>query len=364
MSSDDSSSDSSVSDPESQLLQPPPSRSWLCGGENRRFKYIPLNHPTAIYRRRQSILTLRRTRIIGLILVVVLCLVGLKGLSLPNNLGTTVHFPNILGAEAALDEAEWTNPSGSHLGGPGPQSEGHELVNDPTHLLVPVRPLSAPPRLLRPNTARPPLPLLAQFYEGGTVLPLRSGWEQPQVDLVYLFVNASSPQFEPSRNAKADEEGIVMHKGGTRRWRDNGELRGSVRSGALAFGPSVRRVHILSAAFDVNFTSPSEGGEVEGEDASARPPLPAEASEVPGAENITQWHLGQIPEWLNPRNRANLHTHFHPSIFRLPRDDDGSLPASIAHIDEVEWQAKALPTFNSFEIESRVGWIDGLSENL
>jgi hypothetical protein len=33
------------------------------------------------------------------------------------------------------------------------------------------------------------------------------------------------------------------------------------------------------------------------------------------------------------------------------------------HLEEA-WRELALPTFNSFAIESRVGWITGLSENL
>lgn len=226
--------------------------------------------------------------------------------------------------------------------------EGVALDDDDTHVLVPVRPLGLPPRLLTAPD-RPPVDLLVDLYLHGVATSTDPSLHRPsQIDIVYLFVNASSPYFAAAKAAKAVEEGLGWISGDQKRYRDNGELRGAMRSGALALGDRVRRVHLLSGSFDFD-------GEVE---------LPSEEIlATKGLENVTHWRMAQVPHWLDWDNRDKLHYHTHDDVYRLPRDDDGSLHAALSGIDEKRWRSTALPTFNSFEIESRIGWMQGLSDN-
>lgn len=215
------------------------------------------------------------------------------------------------------------------------------LDNDPNHVLVPVEPLADPPTLLKPMDSRPPLDLLSFYYETGTLAPKSTRYTPPKIDAVYLWVNASSPYFGPARMTKAQEEGIPSLKGAERHWRDNGELRGAVRSAAEYLGRHLDTIHLVSAAFDLGGLSDD-----------GLPELP---------EGATGWRMGQIPGWLDWKRKGNLHWHFHPEIFRLPRDN-GAVPPALADVDEHEWRAKALPTFNSFEIENRMGFLNDLGE--
>ncbi|TXT03812.1 hypothetical protein VHUM_04333 [Vanrija humicola] len=197
--------------------------------------------------------------------------------------------------------------------------------------------------------SRPRLDLLTHFYVTGQLPVGGHSHTQAPIDLVYMYVNASSPYFGPARDAKVNEEDIESLKGTFRHWRDNGELRGAVRSGAMSLGQHVGSIHLVSAAFDLpeGVDAPPEAGE-----------LVANGSVPPG----TPWRMGQIPAWLNTDDKANLRNHFHPDLFRLPRDDDGTLASSVSEFDEEDWQRQSLPTFNSFTIESRAAMIPGLGD--
>ncbi|RSH78093.1 uncharacterized protein EHS24_002549 [Apiotrichum porosum] len=226
------------------------------------------------------------------------------------------------------------------------QSGAVVIANDPTHVLVPVTDLPAPPPLLLPLDTRPPLDVLVHYYETGELLNAVDSdtHPSPRVDLVYMWVNASDPFFGPARAAKVKEEAIPNLKGTERHYRDNGELRGAVRSGALALGNRVNQIHLVSAAFSTD-DAPS--------DVIPTPP-----------EGATGFRIGQVPEWLDWQNKGNLQWHFQPEIFRLPRDTNGAVPPSILDINEEEWRALSLPTFNSFQIENRLAFIQGLGEQL
>lgn len=231
------------------------------------------------------------------------------------------------------------------------------LRDDPTHIVLPVRePHPRPSPLLTPYEPRPPLDMLTEFFMTGLIKNADPATHvQSQMDLVYMYVNSSSDYFLAGKAAKMAEEGLADNaKGHGKHFRDNGELRGSMRSGALAFGERIRNIHLITGAFDI--PDESKPKIVPSDDELAR--LGVNTSDVTG------WKVGQIPDWLDYENRGNVKYHVHPDIYHLPRDDDGRLPPSIADEDEVVWRAKALPTFNSFEIETRVGWVDGLSDNL
>lgn len=231
------------------------------------------------------------------------------------------------------------------------------LRDDRTHLLMPVRERRKPaPKLLTPCEPRPPLDMLTEFFMTGLIKNADPATHVPhQMDIVYMYVNSSSEYFLAGKDAKMVEEGLATKaKGHGKHFRDNGELRGSMRSGALAFGERIRNIHLLTGAFDI--PDDAKASVIPSDDELAR--LGVNTSDVTG------WKVGQIPDWLDYENRANVKYHVHQDVFNLPRDNDGRLPPSIADENEEQWRAKALPTFNSFEIETRVGWIDDLSDNL
>lgn len=181
------------------------------------------------------------------------------------------------------------------------------------------------------------------------------------IDIVYTWVNSTSSEFSGVVRERWEGEELGRLNG-ERRWRDNGELRGAVRSAVHAFKDSLRTVHILSGDYPIETI-----GATEGEDG--------------------QWTMGQIPRWLNwakegeqagaVGNGPDLKWHFHRDLFRLPRQgqiikgwtEDDQLERRLETTEqkgnlEEAWQALALPTFNSFAIESRLGFVDGCHENL
>ena len=153
------------------------------------------------------------------------------------------------------------------------------------------------------------------------------------------------------------EEGVKINRGQAKRWRDNGELRGAIRSGVAGLGENLGKVHVISA--DLAMESDKHWQLFEDDEANAT------ATDL----QVDQWTIGQIPSWVNwqPDDVKTLSWHFHSSVFRLPRDNDGALPLVVregAWGDEGTWRAAAMPSFNSFAIESRIGWVEGLAEHL
>jgi hypothetical protein len=211
-------------------------------------------------------------------------------------------------------------------------------VLDDSHVLRRVTPLRAPPRLLKP-ISRLPHSILMSFYTTGTIpsflVPAEIPRPQP-IDLLYLYVDATSSIFHTALDSRALSEGLQSLRGKARRWRDNGELRGAVRSATAALGSQLGTVHVVSA--DLPLT------------------------------DAGRWRAGQIPKWLDPDSRdGGMKWHFHSDIFRLPRDDDGTLPHALVGTeweDEETWRNATLPSFNSFAIEERVAWVNGLREEM
>ena len=266
---------------------------------------------------------------------------------------------------------------------------GHHAIalsDDPTHVLVPSAPLAPPVRLLEPIHDRLPQYLLSQYYALGTlsssVTPL-SVPIQPAIDLVYLFVNASSPYFQEALGERAEQEGIKSIRGKARRWRDNGELRGAIRSGVKSLGDALGRVHVISADFNHSVEEEYDidlGEELPVKDDDAAfsggdhlEPMSNSTGEFFDATDIDieieEWRIGQIPAWMDWAGTSSrrIAWHFHSWLYRLPRDNDGSLPPALREgewADEENWRRSALPSFDSFGIETRVGWIEGLSEHL
>lgn len=226
------------------------------------------------------------------------------------------------------------------------------IATDPNHILVP-RELNTSPKLLRPLQTRPPLGLLESYYATGrpnhdtTTYPL----VKPSVDVVYLWVNATDPCLHSSMLRRAEQEGLHVEDGDRKRYRDNGELRGSMRSAKSALR-GLDTIHVLSgdyACTEDDLMLSAAGGN----------------TSAPG----DSWTVGQIPAWLDweavHNGSAGVKWHFHSNVFRIPVDENDT-PEDLAwDADfEKEWRDFSTPSFNSFAIESRVGWIEGIAENL
>ncbi|GMK54374.1 hypothetical protein CspeluHIS016_0109600 [Cutaneotrichosporon spelunceum] len=249
----------------------------------------------------------------------------------------------------------WTDNDGAHDPVFNPSHGILPIPNDPTHLLVPKRdPRPKPVSILTELESRPPLDMLTEFFITGEIKHTDpSAHATPLIDLVYMFVNASSDYFHAAKNAKMIEEGMpVADAGHIHHFRDNGELRGAMRSGALAFGDRVRDIHLITGSYEI----PEENKHiVPSADELARLGV--------STSDITGWTVSQIPEWFDYEHRANVKHHTHSDIYYLPRDDDGRMHSALADEDEDHWRSLSLPSFNSFEIENRVGWVEGLSDN-
>lgn len=222
-----------------------------------------------------------------------------------------------------------------------------ELPDDPTHILVPQQASVAQP-LLRPIYHRPDASILSSYYVDGIIPEHPPPSESPPVDIVYLWVNSSGPIFNHAMIARAASEGIEIQTGDGQRYRDNGELRGAIRSAKSALH-GLGTIHVLSGDYPISEEEDGPG--------------------YIGGATDGAWKLGQIPRWLDWKavrdGTAGLKWHFHSKVYRIPVDDyDSAEDKAMDGEYEQEWRDMSVPSFNSFAIESRVGWIDGLAENL
>ncbi|WWC59528.1 uncharacterized protein I303_102084 [Kwoniella dejecticola CBS 10117] len=316
-------------------------------------------------------------------------------------------YPNQ--AESMIETPQWV-------------SNVQEIPNDPTHVLIPPH---DPPKveLLQPIHDRLPYEVLESYFSTG-LIPSTFDSDSPHakqapLDLVYLFVNASSPFLQENKASAEQKEGIEV-VGGKRHWRDNGELRGAVRSGIKHMNEHIGKVHVISADWELTQQDIAKLGY--GDDDLL--------------EKMNGWRIGQIPEWLDWESQketdqqSKLRWHFHNDIFQLPvksngqiiakpspqlendhdqpevesteaegeeehedlasdpssstahgTSEDGSeyygksdeefeyprvdppVPVNVYWDTEEEWKQLATPSFNSFAIESRMSWLHGVSEN-
>ena len=259
--------------------------------------------------------------------------------------GTSKHF-----------DAAWVSAtSKDHVGAGEWLGQGVRVIpEDASHVLVPTAG-SAPVELLQPFK-RIHAPSLVDFYTTGVMpsLPSRD-IPYPTVDFIYTFVNASSSYLQSAMSLKRAQEGLPpSDRGASKHWRDNGEIRGSVRSSVQALGRIMNKVHLISADFDLDTSAMIISGiedDVEPDQTKAW---------------MKDWKAGQVPAWLDSEaDQDRVQWHFHSEIFRLPQADgvlDIRLQGSWA--SEGEWKDTATPSFSSFPIESRIGWVRDLNENL
>lgn len=134
--------------------------------------------------------------------------------------------------------------------------------------------------------------------------------------------------------------------------REQNELQFSIRSVCGALRGSVGLISLLVSDNDLSSVDSS---------------LTVNFAPSPEPRATTTPRIAQVPAWLNltathcvheAPNRSQgpaIQLVTHSEIFRLP---SGGFPAD----EEVEaqWQRRALPSFNSKNIESRIGWIPHL----
>lgn len=346
-----------------------------------------------------------------------------------------------------IDRIEVTSPINR------PLDPSRRIQLDSTHILIPPHSASDPKhpkrQQLPPHQSRPhrlPTEVLEKYLIHGeldvsTLSLYPEQWTQldsvgeAKMDLVYLWVNSTDEHFQSAlstrwRNDRAErlvaatadnggEGGDSGEDGGRRkRWRDNGELWGAVRSGVAAFTArkgnkqsGLRGVHVVSGDYPVEVVASTS---TDGKGTKKEAVLEARAREG-------GWTIGQIPSWLgwssqdrfdpsrtrtesshsgtgnqgeeggNPNVIAKdedsqpwLRWHFHSDIFRFGagrrsqydlqrtastgtrqgRRGEEPLHAETRDEQEKRWRQTALPNFNSFAIETQIGSMEGLSENL
>lgn len=178
---------------------------------------------------------------------------------------------------------------------------------------------------------------------------------EEQLDIVYLWVNGSDPLWQQERTAKAEDalahkspSGIIVHDSSSdKHYRDIGGFEYNLRSAVDSFKrlgeddealSKIRKIHVLSADF------------------------PA------AIDSAASFQIGQVPSWLVDDDvddekfaEPELQWHFHSEVFRsgLELDD---ISNDLEWSSEEEWRSVALPTFNSFAIESRLAWLDDLGD--
>lgn len=99
-----------------------------------------------------------------------------------------------------------------------------------------------------------------------------------------------------------------------------------------------------------------------------------------------EWRILQSPTWLNYSQRdpqdpdhpyhklkLGLSSSYpvfryagHSEVFHLPTNDRNGNMEALGEREwkEAQWRGKALPSFNSMAIESRIGWLHGLVRRL
>lgn len=169
---------------------------------------------------------------------------------------------------------------------------------------------------------RLPYSIVEQFYSTGT---LNTSLSTPEpLDIVYLYVNSSSPYFQDAINNRAHAQGIQLTANGGH-WRENGELKGAVRS-AVQNVDNLGTIHLLTGVY------PSNG---------------------------SLW--AQTPGWLDVDRLASvdkLKWHTHTEVFRAA--PTSASPGS----DDERWVQTGIPSFSIFAIEGHFDRIQGLSENV
>lgn len=163
-----------------------------------------------------------------------------------------------------------------------------------------------------------------------------------RMDVVWTWVNGSDPKWKEELSRASREEGIFspgfhyrqVIERARAEGREQNELQYSIRSVMAAMPSGLGTVHLVVADYPLHTTH--------------------------GERDDNRSRIAQTPAWLDfgqvgcsqetPRFQLSTHS----EIFHLPAR--GLMDQRV----EEDWREKALPTFNSKAIESRLGWLQGL----
>jgi 3-O-alpha-D-mannopyranosyl-alpha-D-mannopyranose xylosylphosphotransferase len=212
---------------------------------------------------------------------------------------------------------------------------------------------------------------------------------QPKLDVIFTWVNGSDTLWQLGQLEQAERNGIPQPrlKGVNRHWRENGMGRFGLRSVVEAFSQKedeedetiigvkgnngIRRIHVLTADLSMDGLGLTWENETSGE---------VGRGVIQTQEGRARWSLGQVPDWLDTSalvplldervsssgSGVELQWHFHSeafhiaqSLFDMPNDNERK---SVSWANEKAWKDQALPTFNSFAIETQIGWLKGMSD--
>jgi hypothetical protein len=238
----------------------------------------------------------------------------------------------------------------------------------------------------RPASLRTPRHLsatngcLEKWFASGILCDYDIG-PQDELDLIYLWVNGSDPlwqeQYELTREqefSKRDTASYDKAHPPVRHYRSQGSFKYALRSGVESFRKGeggglswLRKIHVLTADM----------------------PVPSDEDQDPATGD---YRLGQIPDWLDKERvfgvtvdssleidlgrvarvehdkrllptSPPLQWRFHSEVFSAPADDFSDASSNRTNMLQGDWAAQALPTFNSFAIETRIPWLDDLADN-
>ena len=222
---------------------------------------------------------------------------------------------------------------------------------------LPLDPPDAPFPRLRPTRFLSPRCMEQWFADGETSCGAAELGKEEQLDAVWLWVNGTDPRWRATLIQARKESGVYSPEHHFRyvasnaglTGREQNELLYSMRSVLQAMGSKVKAFHLITADFPF-----------EEEDVAILPP---------GFEDVdhTAWRVAQAPVWLDYSKREGkpaLRYTSHSEIYHLPTFDRNGKTEELGEHEwrEKQWRDKALPSFNSMSIESRVGWVQGLTD--
>lgn len=344
----------------------------------------------------QLVLRIASTGLLWSLLLYLLCLLT----STPSNgLFTSLFARPRLPSSLLVPSSYYPDPS--------PRPGDHHPNPDPRWRAI--KPLSPPPEpfpRLRATRFMPDHCLESWFANGEMMCSRGEVGPEDLLDVTWLWVNGSDPRWRKDMLHWRRESKVASPE---HHWRENNELKFSMRSVIAAMPSRLRTLHLIVAdapfvsETDMALIAPEAIDELESAQASKRwlgaaasratarlQRSVADAGSLPGKISQissqlrrwldSEWRVAQVPTWLaanrldlsdaahplhhlrvnvSKHSESHLHIDSHPSMRLVPHSEIFHLPNRAA---EEAWRRDALPSFNSMAIESRIGWVWGLAD--
>ncbi|RSH79984.1 Xanthine phosphoribosyltransferase 1 [Apiotrichum porosum] len=288
---------------------------------------------------------------------------------------------------------------------PTPDRQGEDSLDslDPRYRpFAPIPPPSPFPRL-RPTRFLPKHCMESWFMDGEITCTPEELGEEDTLDATWLWVNGSDSRWAGEMATWRKVHNVYSPE---RHFREQNELKYSMRSVVKALEGHIRTCHLIlyDYAFDVqrdvDLLPQSTIDLLEDEMKHHRADRSSaeryngtsetEISNALASHLSENWRVSQTPTWLDfskldpnspdhpaeqsPHNESEtqwrgevkypqLRYAAHSEIFHLPTRDRADIDdAGETEWREKEWRKKALPSYNSMAIESRIGWLPGLAD--